>query len=128
MSALLGHTAAGCFHISLHAHPLFGKSLNNKSIRLNATARSHIGHCPDHWGYHLRTLAAGELLNEPIPRIEFCGEFESSARRIWEGEREGIAGWCHLIDQTNGYSWDSFNHLIDWLVFALGVEIQPPPI
>ena len=75
--------------ISLHAHPLFGKSLDKKSIELNATVRSRnlyergIGHCPDRWGYHLRTLAAGELLDEPIPRIEFSGEFENSVRRIW---------------------------------------------
>ena len=114
--------------ISLHAHPFFGKSLDNKSIPLKATARSNIGHCPDRWGYHLKTLAAGELLDEPIPRIQFYGEFESSVRRIWEGEREGIDGWCHLIHNTNGYSWDSFQHLIDWLAFALGVEIQLPRI
>ena len=114
--------------ISLHAHPLFGKSLDNKSIPLNATARSRIGHCPDRWGYHLRTLVAGELLDEPIPRIEFCGEFEASVRSIWEGEREGIAGWCHILNQTDGYSWDSFKHLVDWLAFALSVEKEPPPI
>jgi hypothetical protein len=117
--------------ISLHAHPLFGKSLNKKSIELNAKARTMnlyergIGHCPDRWGYHLRTLAAGELLDEPIPRIEFCGEFENGVRGIWEGEREGIARWCHILDQTDGYSWDSFTHLVDWLAFALGVEIEP---
>lgn len=86
--------------ISLHAHPLFGKCHNKLNGKFVATltptrlSETGIGHCPDRWGYHLRTLAAGELLDEPIPRIEFCGEFENSVRRIWEGEREGIAGWC----------------------------------
>lgn len=94
--------------ISLHGHPLFD--------------------CPDRWGYHLRTIAAGELLDQPIPRIEFCGEFEPSVRRIWEGAREGIAGSCHILNQTDGYSWDSFKHLVDWLAFALSVEKEPPPI
>ena len=64
--------------ISLHGHPLFD--------------------CPDRWGYHLRTIAAGELLDEPIPRIEFCGEFEPSVRCIWEGEREGIAGMVSPLE------------------------------
>jgi hypothetical protein len=120
--------------ISLHAHPLFGKCHNKLNDKFPATLTSTrlsergIGHCPDRWGYHLRTLAAGELLDEPIPRIEFCGEFENSVRRIWEGERAGIAGWCHVLDQTDGYSWDSFKHLVDWLAFALGVETEPPRI
>jgi hypothetical protein len=26
---------------------------------------------PDRWGYHLRTLEAGRLLDEPIPQIAF---------------------------------------------------------
>ena len=54
--------------IALHGHPLFGKSLYNKlKSELIATLASTglsergIGHCPDRWGYHLRTLAAGEL-------------------------------------------------------------------
>lgn len=34
----------------------------------------------------------------------------------------------HLLDQTDGYSWDSFKHLVDWLAFALGVETEPPRI
>lgn len=116
--------------ILLHAHPLFGKSRSElvATFTSNSLYQRGIGHCPDRWGYHLRTLAAGELLDEPIPRIEFCGEFENSVRRIWEGEREGIAGWCHLLDQTNGYSWDSFKLLVDWLAFALSVETEPPRI
>lgn len=119
--------------ISLHAHPLFGKALEKKSGQLatptlNNLYERGIGHCPDRWGYHLRTLAAGTLLDEPIPRIEFRGEFENSVRRIWESEREGIAGWCHIVDHSDGYSWDSFRHLIDWLAFSLGVETEPPRI
>src|SRR5687767_5618133 len=44
--------------ISLHAHPLFGKSHNNSKGELVATLTERgIGHCPDRWGYHLRTLA-----------------------------------------------------------------------
>lgn len=121
--------------IALHAHPFFGKSLDDKSRALSLVAHTTadlskrgIGHCPDRWGYHLRTLAAGELLDEPIPRIEFRGEFDTVVRRVWEGEREGIAGWCHIVEQTEGYTWESFKHLIDWIAFSLGVETQPAGI
>jgi hypothetical protein len=34
-------------------------------------AHGRLPGCPDRWGYHLRTIEAGRLLDEPIPKIAF---------------------------------------------------------
>lgn len=62
-------------------------------------------HAADRWGYHLRTLDAGKLLDEPIPQIVFgvvpsvkrepvlSGNTEplGAESAIWSGRRARVA-------------------------------------
>jgi hypothetical protein len=73
----------------------------------------------DRWGYHLKTLEAGRLLAEQIPRIEFSSEFD---RDVAAGRRE-LEKWELIVSRALGV-WDGFRALVDWLAFAIGVESQ----
>ena len=72
---------------------------------------------PDRWGYHLRTLEAGRLLDEPIPQIAFG----PPDRKVFSLLEE----WCHLICRDCG-GWDSFRTLLDWLCWGLALSNQEP--
>ncbi|MBB6144313.1 hypothetical protein HNQ77_002265 [Silvibacterium bohemicum] len=80
-------------------------------------ADSHPG-LPGRWTHHLRTLEAGHLLDEPIPRIEFdLGNLDRGRRMIEQSLK--------LIHQQD-HSWSSFNRLIEWLAWGLAVSNQMP--
>lgn|GEM_PF-3130587 len=118
--------------IELHRHPLFGKPDVPAALRdalpAELLARG-TGQCPDRWGYYFRTLEAGRLLDEPIPRIEFHAEWEPQVRAHWEVERRrrcGIQEWVRIIEQNDHWGWDNFRQLIDWLAWALGCEAEAP--
>ena len=49
---------------------------------------------PDRWGYHLRTLEAGHLLDEPIPQISF-GLPNPKIFSL-------LLDWCRLIGRDCG--------------------------
>jgi hypothetical protein len=71
------------------------------------------------WGYHLRTLEAGKLLDEPIPQIAF-GPPERGVFRLLEQ-------WSGLVNRDCG-DWSDFRTLIDWLSWALGLAPEPPAL
>lgn len=72
------------------------------------------------YDYVLRTIDAGRLLDEPIPQIDFCGEFEPSVK-------PGIRMLQKCLDKVE-YSmgvWNGMRELAEWIGFALGVTTQP---
>src|SRR5688572_23467889 len=71
----------------------------------------------DRWGYHLRTLDAGRLLDEPIPQIAF-GE---PNKRIFTF----LQDWSRLIGWDCG-GWSDFRTLLDWLCWALALGKEAP--
>lgn len=78
------------------------------------------GLCPavaDRWGYHLRTLEAGRLLDEPIPQIDFS----SSDKRVFSL----LDDWSRLIGWDCG-GWSDFHTLLDWLCWALALSNEAP--
>lgn len=78
---------------------------------------------PDRYGYFFRTIDAGQLLDEPIPEIEFSSEFD---RDIVQGKKE-MEKWETIISHSFGV-WDGFRILIDWFSWALGTENEPPKL
>lgn len=72
------------------------------------------------YDYVLRTLDAGQLLDEPIPEIDFCGEFEPATK-------QGIKMLQTCLDKIE-YSmgvWNGMRELAEWIGFALGVTNEP---
>jgi hypothetical protein len=73
----------------------------------------------DRWGYHLRTLDAGQLLNEPIPQIAF-GAPDTKIFAL-------LHDWCALIRRDCG-GWSDFRSLLDWLCWGLAVSKEEPEL
>src|SRR2546423_12798815 len=71
----------------------------------------------DRWGYHLRTLQAGRLLDEPIPQIEFG----PSDEKVFSLLRD----WSRLIGRDCG-GWSDFRSLLDWLCWGLALCREGP--
>jgi hypothetical protein len=72
----------------------------------------------DRWGYHLRTLEAGRLLDEPIPQITFG----TPDNQVFSLLRE----WSGLVGRDCG-GWADFRTLLDWLCWGLAVGREEPP-
>jgi hypothetical protein len=73
----------------------------------------------DRWGYHLRTLEAGRLLDEPIPQISF----EATAK-------DGLSllhDWSRLVGWDCG-GWSDFRALLDWLSWGLALTDEEPAL
>jgi len=69
------------------------------------------------WSYHLRTLDAGHLLDEPIPPIHF---------RAPDKQIFGLLhDWSRLIGYDCG-GWSDFRSLLDWLSWALALSDELP--
>jgi hypothetical protein len=75
---------------------------------------------PGRWMHYLRTLEAGRLLDEAIPRIEFeLGNLDSGRKMLEQ---------CLKLIHQQDYSWGSFNRLVDWLAWGLAVSSEMPPL
>jgi hypothetical protein len=72
---------------------------------------------PDRWGYLLRTLAAGRLLDEPIPPITF-GPPDPKVPSL-------LRGWYRLVGQDCG-GWGDFRTVLDWLCWGLALCREEP--
>jgi hypothetical protein len=70
------------------------------------------------WGYYLRTLEAGKLLEEPIPQITF-GPADQRVFTL-------LHQWACLICWDCG-GWSDFRSLLEWLSWALAVSDTLPP-
>jgi hypothetical protein len=78
------------------------------------------GFCPpvgDRWNYYLATLAAGVLLDEPIPQVDFVSPDRNAL--------DLLHGWACLVGHDRGGRKD-FCALVDWLAWGLGVTDSPP--
>jgi hypothetical protein len=71
----------------------------------------------DRWGYHLRTLEAGKLLDEPIPQIAF-GPADNKVFSL-------LHQWSRLIGWDCG-GWSDFRSLLDWLSWGLALSRELP--
>ena len=71
----------------------------------------------DRWGYHLRTLQAGALLDEPIPQIAF-GPVDNKVFGL-------LREWSRLIGRDCG-GWGDFHTLLDWLSWGLALSHEEP--
>jgi hypothetical protein len=71
----------------------------------------------DRWGYLLRTLEAGKLLDEPIPQIAF-GPPDAKVFSL-------LHKWSRLIGYDCG-GWSDFRTLLDWLCWALALSSEAP--
>ncbi len=78
-----------------------------------------MGMCGNRWGYHLRQMDAGKLLDEPIPQIKF---HENGGDKSVLTE---IADWSRLVGWDMG-GWSDFGRLMEWLAFALGFAKEAP--
>jgi hypothetical protein len=78
------------------------------------------GVCPavaNRWDYHLRTLDAGNLLDEPIPQVHF-GPPDQRVFGLLEQ-------WSRLVARDCG-GWSDFRTLVGWLCWALALAGEPP--
>lgn len=68
------------------------------------------------YDYVLRTLDAGQLLDEPLPQIEFCGEFERDVQ-------PGLKMLKKCLDEVEykSGSWNGMREFCEWIAFAVGV-------
>jgi hypothetical protein len=71
------------------------------------------------YGYVLRTVDAGRLLDEPIPQCEFVGEHAKEAQAGMKMLTDAIK----IIDARTGYS-RSIDEFCRWLGFAVGVTTE----
>jgi hypothetical protein len=71
----------------------------------------------DRWGYHLRTLEADRLLDEPVPQIAF-GPADNKVFTL-------LQNWARLIGRDCG-GWSDFRTLLDWLCWGLALTDQEP--
>ena len=73
----------------------------------------------DRWGYHLRTLEAGRLPDEPIPHITF-GPPDTKVFSL-------LRDWSKLIGRDCG-GWSDFRMLLDWLSWGLSLTSGMPEL
>ena len=76
--------------------------------------------CPavsNRWGYHLRTLEAGRLLDEPIPQVAFS----PPDPRV----PDLLHRWSELVGRDCG-GWSDFRSLLDWLLWGLALAGEEP--
>lgn len=72
------------------------------------------------YDYVLRTIDAGQVLNEPIPEISFVGEFDPATK-------PGMAMLMKCIEYLENKSgtWNAVREFFEWLAFGLGVTHEP---
>lgn len=71
------------------------------------------------WGYYLRTLEAGKLLDEPVPKVLFG----APDRKVISD----LEKWPQLIGWDMG-GWSDFQNFIDWLSWGLALCGEEPRI
>jgi hypothetical protein len=76
---------------------------------------------PKRWDYWARTMQAGKLLDEPIPRISFTSRGLNS-----QGEKL-LTKWVEIVE-VHGRGWSSLSDLMDWLLFGFGLADELPKV
>jgi hypothetical protein len=80
------------------------------------------------WDYWYQTMAAGKLLDEPIPKIEFyCGG--NMAEGLNSHPMRHLEKCLNLIPHYGSWQgwsgWQYFDYFLDWLLFGFGHPGQP---
>lgn len=75
--------------------------------------------CNDRWGYHMRTIMAGRVLDEPIPKIVF-GEANPRAVGL-------LDTWIAIPGYDLG-GWHDLRTFVEWVAFALHVGEDLPAL
>jgi len=70
----------------------------------------------DRWGYFIRTLAAGRLLDEPIPQATFAPD-RSVLRKL--------ESWIAIVEESGQGGWNAYSLFVAWLAWALDVGPEP---
>ena len=71
------------------------------------------------WDYWMRTIVAGQLLDEKIPQLCFSGEDDKS-----KGMKL-VEDWVRLVDRDHG-GWSAIGRLFDWLLWGFGLIPEAP--
>lgn len=72
------------------------------------------------YDYVSRTLYAGCLLDEPLPSIRFCGEFDPATK----AGIKMLTACLEHVEYKSG-TWNGMREFCEWLAFALGVITEP---
>lgn len=75
---------------------------------------------PARYDYVLRTVDAGELLDEQIPQVNFVSEHSTEAR----SGMKMLADMVKIAEYRSGYS-RLIESVVEWLAFAAGVSHEP---
>lgn len=75
---------------------------------------------PDRWGYLLRTLEAGHLLEEPIPTLSY--------HRCDPAVMKAVEKALEPVQRQGRNAWEAFREFIGWLGWGLGVSEEYPRI
>lgn len=76
---------------------------------------------PKRWDYWLRTMAAGRILDEPIPQVDF-----ETPRSVEQAPAyKAIEEWVRLVERE-GRGWSPMSDLIEWFLFGLGLANEMP--
>jgi hypothetical protein len=73
----------------------------------------------DRWGYHLRTLEAGRLLDEPIPQL-IIGRPDAKVFTL-------LRDWSTMIGGDCG-GWSDFRTLLEWILWGLALSNDEPKL
>lgn len=80
--------------------------------------QAHTGGFPDRWGYYMRTLEAGKLLDEPIPHVDFE---HANPAVLRESEK-----WVQIIETRGASHWSAFSDFLGFLAYGLAVSDEAP--
>jgi len=75
---------------------------------------------PGRWNHYLRTFEAGQLLDEPIPQVQFAATPDSVALK-------GLSRCVDLLAYRDSH-WTAFENFIQWLAWGLAVSKDRPQI
>ena len=79
---------------------------------------------PQRWPYYLRTIEAGRLLDEPIPRVDFTDGCSGGKFGTGDGFKM-IRKALDILFNERG-AWDSMRSLIDWLGYGMATAAEEP--
>jgi hypothetical protein len=74
------------------------------------------------WVYYFETLAAGRLLDRPIPPLNFDAPEDAKARVM-----KGLGKLVEKLGREHGYGERALNVLIEWIAFGLGCSFGLQP-
>lgn len=74
------------------------------------------------WIHHFETLAAGRLLDRPIPPLNFDAPTDAKSRVL-----KSLGKMVEKLGRDYGYGERALNVLIEWIAFGLACDDDPQP-